>query len=60
MAGYVRDDLPDEEVQRQRDLYGPFTQSLRELVQQNVVELEVALASSDRPDELLLALRQTP
>lgn len=32
MAGYVRDDLPDEEVQRQRDLYGPFTQSLRELV----------------------------
>ena len=34
-----------------------FNQSLRELVQQNVVDLEVALASSDRPDELLLALR---
>ena len=32
MAGYVRDDLPETEVQRQRDLYGPFTQSLRELV----------------------------
>ena len=34
-----------------------FNQSLRDFVQNNVVELEVALASSDRPDELLLALR---
>ena len=34
-----------------------FNQSLRGLVQQNLVELEVALAASDRPDELLLALR---
>lgn len=32
MAGYLRDDLPEEEVQRQRDLYGPFTESLRGLV----------------------------
>jgi twitching motility protein PilT len=34
-----------------------FNQSLRLLVQQDFVELEVALAASDRPEELLLALR---
>lgn len=32
MPGYVRDDLPEEEVERQRALYGPFTQAVRELV----------------------------
>ena len=32
MAGFVRDDLPETEVQRQRDLSEPFTQALRELV----------------------------
>ena len=34
-----------------------FNHSLRALVQNDVVELEVALAASDRPEELLLALR---
>jgi twitching motility protein PilT len=34
-----------------------FNHSLRNLVQQDLVELDVALAASDRPEELLLALR---
>lgn len=34
-----------------------FNQSLKGLVEQNLVELEVALAASDRPDELMLGLR---
>jgi twitching motility protein PilT len=34
-----------------------FNQSLRRLVQQKLVELKDALAHSDRPDELVLALR---
>ncbi|MSR61773.1 MAG: PilT/PilU family type 4a pilus ATPase [Planctomycetes bacterium] len=34
-----------------------FNHSLRMLVQQDVIELETALAASDRPEELLLALR---
>ena len=32
MPGYLQDDLPPEEVERQRALYGPFTQAVRELV----------------------------
>jgi len=34
-----------------------FNASLRMLVQQDLIELETALAASDRPEELLLALR---
>ena len=34
-----------------------FNQSLRTLVEHDLVDLEVALAASDRPEELLLALR---
>ena len=34
-----------------------FNTSLRQLIQKDLVELEVALAASDRPEELLLALR---
>ena len=34
-----------------------FNHSLRLLVQQDVIELETALSASDRPEELLLALR---
>ncbi|MBI1380153.1 MAG: PilT/PilU family type 4a pilus ATPase [Planctomycetaceae bacterium] len=34
-----------------------FNQSLRQLVEAGLIELEVALAASDRPDELMLALR---
>jgi acyl-coenzyme A thioesterase PaaI-like protein len=32
MAGYVQDDITPEELERQRALYGPFAQSVRELV----------------------------
>lgn len=32
MPGYVRDDITAEELERQRALYGPFTQAVRELV----------------------------
>ncbi len=32
MAGYVREDISVEELERQRALYGPFTQAVRELV----------------------------
>lgn len=32
MAGYVRDEITEDEVERQRLLYGPFTQAVRELV----------------------------
>jgi acyl-coenzyme A thioesterase PaaI-like protein len=32
VPGYVQDELPAEEVERQRALYGPFTQAVRELV----------------------------
>lgn len=32
MAGYVQDDITPEELERQRALYGPFTQSVRELL----------------------------
>jgi twitching motility protein PilT len=34
-----------------------FNHSLRTLVEHDLIELEVALAASDRPEELLLALR---
>ncbi len=32
MPGYVQDDISPEELERQRALYGPFTQSVRELL----------------------------
>ncbi len=32
MPGYVQDDITPEELERQRALYGPFTQAVRELV----------------------------
>ena len=32
MAGYVRDDISDEEHERQRALYSPFTEAARDLV----------------------------
>ena len=32
MAGYIQDDITPEELERQRALYGPFTQSVRELL----------------------------
>ena len=32
MQGYVQEDISEEELQRQRDLYGPFTDAVRELV----------------------------
>jgi acyl-coenzyme A thioesterase PaaI-like protein len=32
VAGYVQDDIAPEELERQKALYGPFTQAVRELV----------------------------
>ena len=32
MAGYVRDDISEDEHERQRGLYGPFTQAVRDLL----------------------------
>jgi acyl-coenzyme A thioesterase PaaI-like protein len=32
MAGYVQDDITPEELERQRALYGPFTDAVRDLV----------------------------
>ncbi|MEI5674142.1 MULTISPECIES: PaaI family thioesterase [unclassified Nocardioides] len=32
MSGYVQDDISDAELERQRGVYGPFTQAVRELV----------------------------
>ncbi|CAB4712082.1 MAG: PaaI family thioesterase [Actinobacteria bacterium] len=32
MAGYVKDDITPEQLERERALYGPFTQAVRELV----------------------------
>ncbi len=32
VAGYVQDDITPEELERQRALYGPFTESVRELL----------------------------
>jgi acyl-coenzyme A thioesterase PaaI-like protein len=32
VAGYVRDDITEDEIDRQRELYGPFTDAVRELV----------------------------
>jgi acyl-coenzyme A thioesterase PaaI-like protein len=32
MAGYVQDDITSEELERQRALYGPFTDAVRDLV----------------------------
>lgn len=32
MPGYLQDDLPPEEVERQRALYGPFTDTVRDLI----------------------------
>src|SRR3712207_6765476 len=32
MPGYVQDDISEEELERQKSLYGPFAQAVRELV----------------------------
>ena len=40
MAGYVRDDVPDEEIERQAALYGPLADSVRELAEA-VIRTEV-------------------
>ena len=40
MAGYVRDEVPDEEIARQEKLYGPLAQAVRELAEA-VIRTEV-------------------
>jgi acyl-coenzyme A thioesterase PaaI-like protein len=32
VAGYVQEEVPSEEIERQKALFGPFTQSVRELI----------------------------
>ena len=32
VAGYVREDITEDEIERQRALYGPFTEAVRDLV----------------------------
>ena len=36
MAGYVRDDVPDDEIARQEKLYGPLAQAVRELADASI------------------------
>lgn len=62
MPGYVKDDLPPEEVERQRDLYGPFTQAVRELVdatiRTTVDDDEIRRAQAD-VEEIVARLRKS-
>ena len=58
-AALVRQEFPSVrviEAGAEEDLIS-FNHSLRTLVEHDLVELEVALAASDRPEELLLGLR---
>jgi hypothetical protein len=32
MAGYIQDDITPEELEREKTLYGPFTEAVRDLV----------------------------
>jgi acyl-coenzyme A thioesterase PaaI-like protein len=51
VTGYVQDDLEPAEIERQRELYGPFTQSVRELldatIRTTVDEDEIRRAQAD-------------
>lgn len=62
MPGYVKDDLPPEEVERQRALYGPLAQSVRELVdatiRTTVDDDEVRLVTAE-VDALVARLRRS-
>jgi acyl-coenzyme A thioesterase PaaI-like protein len=48
VPGYVKDDLSPEEIERQRDLYGPLTQAVRELV-------DVTIRTTVEDDEIRAA-----
>jgi acyl-coenzyme A thioesterase PaaI-like protein len=51
VTGYVQDDLEPTEIERQRELYGPFTQSVRELldaaIRTTVDDEEIRRAQAD-------------
>lgn len=60
MTGYVQDDVSEEEVERQKELYGPFTQAVRELVDATIrttVDDEEILAVQAEVEALTSRLR---
>ena len=62
MAGYVQDELPPEEVERQRALYGPLTQSVRELVDATIrttVDDDEIRAVQAEVEDLVARLRKS-
>ncbi len=62
MAGYVQDELPPEEVERQRALYVPLTQSVRELVDATIrttVDDDEIRAVAAEVEDLVARLRSS-
>lgn len=62
MSGYQRDDLPEAEVERERALYGPFTDALRDLVDAGIrtlVDEEEVRAVQAEVEALTARLRAT-
>ncbi|MBJ7359674.1 PaaI family thioesterase [Nocardioides sp.] len=62
MAGYVQDELPPEEVERQRALYVPLTQAVRELVDATIrttVDDDEIRAVQVEVEELVARLRKS-
>jgi acyl-coenzyme A thioesterase PaaI-like protein len=62
VAGYVQDELPPEEVERQRALYGPLTQSVRELVDATIrttVDDDEVRAVQAEVEDLVARLRKS-
>lgn len=62
MAGYVQDDLPPEEVERQRALYVPLTQAVRELVDATIrttVDDDEVRAVQAEVEDLVARLRKS-
>jgi hypothetical protein len=61
MAGYVQDDLAPEEVERQKALYGPFTDAVRDLVDATIrtlVDEDEILAAQAEIEEITARLRK--
>jgi hypothetical protein len=62
VAGYVQDDLPPEEVERQRALYVPLTQAVRELVDATIrttVDDDEIRAVQAEVEDLVARLRKS-
>ena len=61
MAGYVHEEVPDEEIDRQRALYGPLAQSVRELadaVIRTEVDDDAILAAQVEIEAITARLRE--